>query len=369
MFNQNHYVPVVRWKRGEQKALELLENSLKNFITPLIEIPPIPWDFEKELPKKLIDEHLNGIGMQVKKAWNYESPVFIDAFQVCIEDDESMEGGQHPIEFIVEQINLEGGKAIPVVNNRYGANYHRAVKNVVDRYDMGFCLRIKDDELDDIIEIINWVKKYFNPKLKDIDLFIDCEYIDPKYESRMARLISGSITLIPNLSEWRTFTICGTSFPDNLGEIPTGTDGSFRRSEWHIYKKILDANFERYPSFADYIISNPSYTEIDPRVMQMAANVRYTAEDDFLIFRGYSIRSPKHNGWGQTANITKRIVAHSQYSGKTFSYGDEYIYNCSINKESSGNAETWRRVGTNHHLTLIINELSKIHDEPTAHLS
>jgi hypothetical protein len=40
MFGPEHYVPALRWKRGEQKALALLEAPEKNALTALIEIPP-----------------------------------------------------------------------------------------------------------------------------------------------------------------------------------------------------------------------------------------------------------------------------------------------------------------------------------------
>lgn len=44
MFNINHYVPVLRWKRAEEKALLELDNEVKSKLTPLIEL--IPRDFQ-----------------------------------------------------------------------------------------------------------------------------------------------------------------------------------------------------------------------------------------------------------------------------------------------------------------------------------
>jgi len=369
MFNHHHYVPIVRWKRGEQKALELMDPSVKAGMTPLIEIPPITWDFEKELPKITIDEHLSGVGQKVNKAWGRNAPIFVDAYQVCIEDDERMQSGQHPLEYIIDDLYSEGLTAIPVTGISRGANYQDAVKNVIQKYNNGYCLRLDDDDLDNLDPFINWSKSFFGQGLNTIDLLIDFKYIDPKYESRMLRLVSGSVATIPNLTEWRTFTICGTSFPKDLSKIPTGTVGAIRRSEWHIYKKIMQTSLLRYPAFGDYIISNPEYIEVNPRLMQMAAGIRYSTKDEFLVFRGYSIRNPKYNGWGQALELTKQIVRHKDYSGRYYSYGDEYIYNCSIGEVSTGSPEVWRRVGTNHHLTLVVNELSNLHGASTVHLS
>jgi len=369
MFNENHYVPIVRWKRGEQKALELVDTKLIEKMTPLIEIPPISWDFENEVPKKTIDDHVRNIGDQISKVWGTNGPVFLDAYQVCIEDDEVMENGKHPLEFIIDEIQNEGIIAIPVTGSKRGFNYQNAVKSIIQKYNDGYCLRLEDDDFEDIDNVVDWTTKFFAEEPENIDLVVDYKYINPKYESRMARLVAGSISAIPQLTKWRTLTFSGTAFPENLSEIQTGNDGSIPRTEWIIYKKLLNSSLERYPAFGDYIISNPEYTEIDPRMMQMAANIRYSTDNEFLIFRGYSIRSKRYNGWGQALDLAKRVVAHSKFSGKHFSYGDEYIYNCSIGNESTGNAETWRRVGTNHHLTLVINELSNLHASSTARLS
>ncbi|WP_040207194.1 beta family protein [Neobacillus jeddahensis] len=369
MFAENHYIPIVRWRRGEQKALEFLDSQLKSNMTPLIEIPPIPWDFENGIPKKTIDEHLSNIGAQVKVSWNYNGPVFIDAYQVCNEDDEIMSNGQHPLSFIINEMHAQNIVAIPVTGSNRGPNYQNAIKSIIQEYNNGYCLRLEEVDFDDIEQIVNSTKLFFNVKLENVDIILDYKYINPNHTSRMTRLVSGSISAIPELKKWRTLTFCATAFPENLGEIQTGTDGSIPRAEWIIYKKLLKSSLERYPSFGDYIISNPEYSEIDPRFMQMAASIRYTADDEFLIFRGYSIKSKKYNGWGQALDITKRIVSHQKYSGNQYSYGDEYIYNCSIGKESTGNPETWRRVGTNHHLTLAAKELSNLHVVSTVHLS
>lgn len=40
MLNENHYVPILKWKQGEQKALEALTPAVRKGLTPLLEIPP-----------------------------------------------------------------------------------------------------------------------------------------------------------------------------------------------------------------------------------------------------------------------------------------------------------------------------------------
>lgn len=362
MFKQDHYVPIIRWKRGEQSALQVLDPSLKDFMTPVIEIPPIDWDFENDCPKKTVDDHLKNFKEQLKTSWNNDNPVFIDAHQICLDDDELMEDGSHPLISLFTMLKSEKLNAIPVTSPSRGVNYQKAVYSIVNNYQTGCAIRLLDEDFDDIDRIIQGFLEAFNVDPTEIDLIIDYRYIDHKNPvNRMTNLIVGSILAIPHINSWRTFTFVATAFPENLSEIKTGTDGSIPRSEWMIYQQLLQKKIPRYPSFGDYIISNPEYSRLDPRIMRMSANIRYTADNEYLIFRGYSVTTPKYGKWKQAQELCQRVVLHPKYSGEFYSFGDKYIYGCANETESNGNAETWRKIGTNHHLTLAINELSNFH--------
>ncbi|MCD1159201.1 beta family protein [Peribacillus frigoritolerans] len=361
LFKQNQYIPIIRWKRGEQTALKELDPKIKNSITPVIEIPPIDWDFENEMPKKTIDKHLLKVAEQLSVCWNNPNPLFIDASQVCIEDDEVMVTGEHPLEYIFSLLTAANISAVPVASFANGNNYHKATKAVLTKYQTGFGIRLKEQDFDDIDHTLEWFTKNYNINSNDIDLIVDYDYIDPKSAVRTANLILGSLLSIPDINSWRTFSLVTAAMPDNLSKIPTGTDGAFPRSEWTIFKKIYKSTLTRYPAFGDYIISNPEYKQIDPRFIKMAAGIRYTTPEEYLIFRGYSVTSPKHGKWKQTQGLCQRIVSHPLYYGRNYSYGDQYIDYCVSGSVSTGRAETWRTVGTNHHLTLVVKELSNFH--------
>jgi hypothetical protein len=79
MFGDRHYVPALRWRQGEFGALQELSNTQKNGITPLIDVPPIPWDFAEEKPAKTIDAHLARMPEQMVKSWGHDHPIFISS--------------------------------------------------------------------------------------------------------------------------------------------------------------------------------------------------------------------------------------------------------------------------------------------------
>lgn len=362
MFNENHYVPIVRWKRGEQSALFELDSKIKDIMSPLIEIPPIDWDFENECPKKTIDDHLKNIAVQLKTNWNHPNSIFIDAIQICLDDDDVMENGEHPLEYIFRILSNEKISAIPVTSKERGSNYQDAVRKIKNIYKTGFAIRLYDEDFDDINSTLSSITNRFSTNPNEIDLILDYKYIDPKLPiGRMSKLISGSLISLPSIMKWRTLTLTATSFPENLSGFESGKDGAIPRVEWLIYQRLLNSSLPRNPAFGDYIISNPEYSRIDPRFMRMSANIRYTADNEYLIFRGFSVTNPKYGKWSQSQGLCQRVVTHAKYSGQHYSFGDKYIFDCANGTASTGNAETWRKIGTNHHLTLIVNELSNFH--------
>src|SRR3989339_1278062 len=69
MFTHQHYIPVLKWKQGEYQALSRLTKPIKDNLTPLIEIPPIGYDFETKTARKNIDQHLGDFGRRLKTKW------------------------------------------------------------------------------------------------------------------------------------------------------------------------------------------------------------------------------------------------------------------------------------------------------------
>ena len=67
------YVPILKWRQGEYLALGQLHPNVKDKVIPLIEIPPIEWDFEQKKEAKTIDEHLKPFANRLVKKWKYRT--------------------------------------------------------------------------------------------------------------------------------------------------------------------------------------------------------------------------------------------------------------------------------------------------------
>ncbi|QNB45879.1 hypothetical protein BR63_05835 [Thermanaerosceptrum fracticalcis] len=355
MFDQKHYVPVLKWKRGEQIALKQLDASSRESLTPLIELVPVPYDYVNERPAKSIDDHLNGIGEELLNAWGEKRPVFIDPY--WIDQSERMSNGLHPFYFILEDIRRNKMKAIPVTGTSRDKDYQQEVIKAHKKDGLGVCLRLEDEDFLDVKGAIIDLIKLLKVTPAETDIIIDLRSISTNDDSKNAIFALTLLKDLPSIMDWRTLTICASAFPETLSEIPANSIGIIPRSEWGVWKilKGKEHLFKRMPTFGDYAIAHPEYVDIDPRIMRMSGNIRYTTENSWLVVKGVQV---KKNTWDQMHGLSAQLVNHPSFCGKGFSWGDEYVFNCSNRDCSSGNAETWRRVGTNHHLTYVTKQIS-----------
>jgi hypothetical protein len=89
----------------------------------------------------------------------------------------------------------------------------------------------------------------------------------------------------------------------------------------------------------------------------MSASIRYTTPESWLIVKG---RNVNQYGFEQYYDLCKQLIGRPEYVGPEFSWGDEFIWKCAQETAGTGNATTWRKVGVNHHLTLVARQLSNL---------
>ena len=113
--------------KGEYDALSVTPAPVKARITPLIEIPPIPWDFEDSQPAKTIDQHLQKVTDNIKKGWGAGSPAFLDL--VWIAGTERMADGAHPLSYVFQAADRVGLQLIPVTDLARDDDHQRACRD------------------------------------------------------------------------------------------------------------------------------------------------------------------------------------------------------------------------------------------------
>jgi hypothetical protein len=356
-FSNFIYTPVLKWKQGEYQALMRLNDDTKSYVLPLIEIPPIGWDFEKQKLAKTLDEHMEPFARRVDAKWP-KRPIFVDCG--LLDPDGMMATGQHPLQYSISSAIERGSTAIPVTDFERPSAYQSAVNVCLSELETGLCIRIRMDQLvsPDLSSRISSLITGLGADIENLHLVIDIGSPEFNPLNDLASALKSRLGIISNLYPWRTYTLAATSFPESMAPLETGAQ-IIPRYEWLLYKHYLSilSPSDRVPNFGDYAISHPVAPEGDMRLLQPSASVRYTVNDGWYIVKGMNVRKYKFD---QYRSLCRLVVSSPHFYGSGYSEGDAYVLGCSQGSVSTGTLTTWRWVGVNHHITKVVNDLASL---------
>ncbi len=347
------YMPILKWRQGEYLALEQLESNIKSKVLPLVEIPPIEWDFENNKIAKSIDEHLKPFSKRLDKKWK-NRVACIDLH--CLEQTAYMKNGIHPLKYVFQDVRKVNGRVFPVTGLTRIDSYQKAVKSIVNQDKNGVCIRLEFNDLirPNLRMNLDSLVNYLKISLSDVDLVLDLGA--PNFEpiDLFANLIRNSVKKLHQIGRYRSFTIAATSFPESMGKLKQGVN-YLNRLEWHFFLEYCSKlkSSEQLLNFGDYCIAHPKLLRLDMRIVSPSASLRYTTDDAWWIYKGTNVRK---FGLKQYRDICENLVNSGYYFGRQYSAGDQYIWDCSCLAASTGNLTTWRRVATNHHITKVVND-------------
>jgi hypothetical protein len=357
LFDHRHYVPRLLWKQGEYQALVHLHLHSKTDVTPLIDIPEIGYDFETGEDAKTVDEHLSKFGKRLSDKWS-ERWAFVDL--ALIDPIERMKDRRHPLKFVFDEVRNQHALAIPVTGLSRDSAYQQAVFDVISTDKSGVCIRLK---IEDVVAAqftarLNALLTRLNLAHHACHLILDLGA--PNFEplDGFTKMVRGLINRLPQISEWQTFTICGTAFPQTMGQLKPGVH-IIKRYEWLFYKRLLSLleKRDRKPTFGDYAIAHPEHERKDPRLLKPAASIRYAIDDAWYIVKGSNVRE---NGTAQYIKYCNELIRSGLFRGADFSDAGRYIRGCAQRRLTPGNLTTWRRIGTNHHIEKVVFDLANL---------
>lgn len=343
--NPFQYMPILRWKRGEQQALQLLTTPDKLATRPLLEV------MSEALEDDDTDASYDKLVKQLNKAWGSQSPVCLElgAFDAVV------------IAEIFDRARAADILAVPVTGVCRDAAHYAAVAAVARTDRRGVLLRVTPDEIAEVAfaQDMDTALTALRLKPSDVDVLVDAGFthVTPQMNvTSQTFLAVGLVSNVLGLKPWRSVTYAASAFPDSLASI-TGS-GTLPRAEWTIWKNVAARlGAQGNIIFGDYAVAHPIYSPVS---YAGAANIRYTLEDVWLILRGRKVTGPQYGGFGQYVTLAQALVTSPNYSGPTFSWGDEYISECAAGTVSTGNMTTWRAVATNHHITFVLRQLASL---------
>lgn len=362
MFDSKHYIPILKWKPAEQRALEELSTEEKKLITPLIQIvmpnPKMPKDGESEKTRdEQLEEVIEGFKVkapripdEIQKSWG-KSPTFVD-LSLVYTSSLKIEG-LNQILTIGESLGLF---LIPVVNLSSDIEFKNTAVTFAKKYKHGLCLRLVRADFVNMEALFQTIKEFlatYSLSENDIDLLIDLKEGNDEYVS----FIELSQQL-PNLLKWRTFTFASGAFPVDLTECKLG-ENYRSRTDWNNWIQLYSKTMQRSPSFGDYAILHPIYKE-SARFFSPSASIRYTLNDKWLIMRGQKGKTDQYLANAQLLSQDQKFK--DLFRGATFSFGDAYIVEKGkdLKSKKTGNATNWLTAGINHHLAYVVSQLSNL---------
>jgi hypothetical protein len=345
------YVPVLKSKRGEYLSLRHLAYSSYRSITPLIDIsPPV----QKRTNSKLttlasqMHHHARGISECWRSAY---MPIFVDTRLMGQDSGQALRS---------ISVMLENHHVVPTHGpDRSKSHADAVVEAVKEHSERGVCYRIPRSSLD-APTLYQHLEDFIGRcpfDARSIDIVLDLETVghDPSDESLTA--LVGRINAIPHLSELRSLTVVGGSFPVNLAGAPGGKS-RWKRHEWELWKRLLsNERLSRSPRYGDYGIQNPMLSDV---AFLGRANLRYTSKGDWIVFRGSNRVDPKtedRNISAEMKKLCKLAVRCDEVKDAGYSWADEYIRSCAHLEIPANDAPTWKAVGFNHHMTYVVHQL------------
>lgn len=200
MDSRMQYTPVLKGRDGEYGALQALSPSARSVLIPLLELPPIPWDFEADQPARTIDMHLKKVAQKIQRAWGPARNIFVDL--IWISETERMASGEHPLDFIFNGLRFCSVHAVPVVGLVRGNEYLDRCRSIVRTDGRGVCLRIQREDFVDFPDTrsrIDEVMHLVGVGAADVDLVLDIRSLTPSERDIRARRVAELINSLPRI--------------------------------------------------------------------------------------------------------------------------------------------------------------------------
>jgi T4 beta protein len=342
--NRQFYVPILKWKKGEQEALKNLSLNQKTKIMPLIEITDI------QDPKQFFDS-LNNC---------FQKPIYIDTL-IADEDDREY------LLSLIEIVKKNGREAFPVLYFDDLPQNLDLFTPIVNHFAIRIPIpgEIDGPEYNDILEQITDIK---NDEI-EFDIILDLSTItDGKDATRQYREVCQVLNdYFLGEEFFNSIIISVTSFPESLANLEAGNNISVNRYDFKIFKKILETSALKpilsSLIYSDYGVTKFTDSEIDFKKLRYGTlpKLKYTTEDTYIVLKG-----KKDHGTRKMVrsyvDLASEVYRSKYYYGENFSFGDYEIKEraLGLNKKGPGGATNWVTIVANHHIAVVIEQLSKI---------
>ena len=342
MTTKHRYVPIIRWRQGEQRALRELSAAARPGVTPLI---------------LLMGEHYkspSATAVASKKGPKNEGEQFIKLVQDAhpnasiFVDASDLPGTlkHHSLDDIAIAARSAGVPLVPAATLAATADYKAAVSRVTAKDGKGMALRVTFAQMNNAP---TWTASLpLSPPY--IDLIVDLGSSIADVASLGPAVIK-SFGALHQGKAWRSVTMAGSCIPENLGALVRGPS-IVPREELALWRTLAAAGLPYGLDFGDYGTVWPG----DPVSIPAAPpiNAKYTLKNDFMIIRGVKYTGPKPVAMDtQFRAHSKLIVAQTGRGGIGHCWADGMIDGYAASASGPcGNPKSWIGISQNRHFEI-----------------
>jgi hypothetical protein len=334
------YVPILRWKKGEQTALLQLSSAGKTNVFPLIILTSEQYKPKKETKAKSSVPSADVFAEMVLNCWG-KGAFYLDA--TALPD---LPNAQHPLTDICASARLKGIELIPCTKLSASGPYNSAARaaNNVDK--AGIAIRL---DLGDVANAPQWAGSWFIP-IQETDLIIDIGG-NTRMVQQMLPQAQATIHGLHLANQWRTVTFAGTTMPLDFSGMTQGV---------HLIPRIEKVIWQTIANGAPFRLDYGDYTTVPANAISRdipwgyPINAKYTLNDDFLICKGIS-----PTGLGgidmdlQLIQHANTIVNYPSRNPLSHCWADTQIGAIAGKSLKPSNLATWVQYSVNRHIELV----------------
>lgn len=356
ILTKDMYVPALRWRQGEYQALNRLAAAAKDRIVPFITIPEVEFDFEARQPKKSVQEHIHPFAARFKAKWGRRL-AWIGVHPGIAE--KPMDDGLDILAYVFDALRALEANAIPVISLNVPPPISSSARTIAATDGLGVAISIR---LEDLMKPntrtrIDGLVTSLDVMINEVDLVLDLGAPNFEPYDAFASALTAAMRRLGDLYDFRNFVLIGTAIPETFKDVAKGAD-QLPRHDWLFYRVLLGRmpGGMRQPNFGDFTIVHPEFKALDMRMIRAAGKLVYTTPGAWEVRKGGAFNENR----AQMHSHCASIVASGKFNGAGYSSGDEYIAKCADHKEGPSNQTRWKEVAINHHITLVLDDLSTL---------
>ena len=340
MFGPEHYVPILKAKQAEFRALGRLAEEVRGGLTPLIELEPLGADGGYPIDKLTRD---------LAAGWAAPGAepraLFLDPL------DAGIAGA---LTALISRTRTLAVPTVPVTSPGRPGAYHREVATAHRTDGLGASIRLRERDFSGgpgaLAAAVDGVLHQIDLAPPQVDLVIDLGAVfDAGVDAIAARSLA-YLSETAHADDWRSLTVAAGAFPQNL---EPGRH-VYPRSDWLAWLRVRAAGLRRVPAFGDYAVQGPR-SGLGP-AFRGAPNLRYAHSDLWICHRG--------RGGAAMDNQEFRALCAELIRGRELlrdCWADGRIELVAGGADGPGSGEMWRRLAFCHHMTLTVSQVRAPH--------